>query len=285
MTKQIKTWQERYHDHPDQEYCMLLEIDELRAELDLLQSDSYEAIWQALQRIETAIVCLPTFEVEVDGGVDACAENIVLAIIKAAALLKSKPALAQTEQPAQGEPVAWLIEYEHRAGGMNRGNSLTKFDYVWHKHSFLSGFKDAKIDSENWRNRKETPLYPAALLQSKPAEPVNQALFDAPEILAKYTGFNGHRQWVKVGAWLHPGDCVAVLSPQRAVQLREGRTQYVEAAQSAKREPLTDEQFNDLVMQHLGPHALTGGKMSVYDAFLLAVRATEAAHGITKGQQ
>lgn len=49
----------------------------------------------------------------------------------------------------------------------------------------------------------------------------------------------------------------------------------------AQRQPLTDEQFNLLVMEHLGPHALTGGKMSVYDAFLKAVRATEAAHGIT----
>ena len=47
-----------------------------------------------------------------------------------------------------------------------------------------------------------------------------------------------------------------------------------------QRQPLTDEQFNDLVMEHLGPHALTGGKMSVYDAFLKAVRATEAAHNI-----
>ena len=47
-----------------------------------------------------------------------------------------------------------------------------------------------------------------------------------------------------------------------------------------ERLPLTDEQFNDLVMEHLGPHALTGGKMSVYDAFLKAVRATEAAHNI-----
>lgn len=39
---------------------------------------------------------------------------------------------------------------------------------------------------------------------------------------------------------------------------------------------LTDEEYNRLVMEHLGPHALTGGKMSVYDAFLLAIRATEA---------
>ena len=39
---------------------------------------------------------------------------------------------------------------------------------------------------------------------------------------------------------------------------------------------LTDEESNRLVMEHLGPHALTGEKMSVYDAFLLAIRATEA---------
>ena len=43
-----------------------------------------------------------------------------------------------------------------------------------------------------------------------------------------------------------------------------------------QRKPLTDEESNRLVMEHLGPHALTGGKMSVYDAFLLAIRATEA---------
>lgn len=54
----------------------------------------------------------------------------------------------------------------------------------------------------------------------------------------------------------------------------------VNRAAPAAREPLTDERYNDLVMEHLGPHALTGGKMSVYDAFLLAIRATEAAHGI-----
>jgi len=47
-----------------------------------------------------------------------------------------------------------------------------------------------------------------------------------------------------------------------------------------QREPLTDEEFSNLVVENLGPHALTGGKMSVYDAFLIAVRATEAAHGI-----
>jgi hypothetical protein len=53
--------------------------------------------------------------------------------------------------------------------------------------------------------------------------------------------------------------------------------------EAPQRKPLTDEEFSNLVVEHLGPHALTGGKMSVYDAFLIAVRATEAAHGI-KGE-
>ena len=48
------------------------------------------------------------------------------------------------------------------------------------------------------------------------------------------------------------------------------------APQKREWQGLTDEEYNSLVMEHLGPHALTGGKMSVYDAFLLAIRATEA---------
>ena len=63
-------------------------------------------------------------------------------------------------QPEQ-EPVAWIIEYEVRAGGTNRGSSLKKFDYVWHKCSFVSEDKDAELDAITWRNRKETPLYTA----------------------------------------------------------------------------------------------------------------------------
>ena len=44
--------------------------------------------------------------------------------------------------------------------------------------------------------------------------------------------------------------------------------------------PLTEERRGDLVMEHLGPAALTGGKMSVYDAFMLGIDAAEAAHKI-----
>ena len=33
-----------------------------------------------------------------------------------------------------------------------------------------------------------------------------------PEILAQYSGFNGHRQWATGSAWLYPGDAIAVIS-------------------------------------------------------------------------
>jgi hypothetical protein len=44
--------------------------------------------------------------------------------------------------------------------------------------------------------------------------------------------------------------------------------------------PLTDQKRGDLVMEHLGPLALTGGKLSIYDAFLLGIDAAQQAHGI-----
>lgn len=39
---------------------------------------------------------------------------------------------------------------------------------------------------------------------------------------------------------------------------------------------LTNNHVNDLVMDHLGPRALTGGKMSVFEAFCEGVRAAES---------
>lgn len=50
------------------------------------------------------------------------------------------------------------------------------------------------------------------------------------------------------------------------------------AAQSV---PLTDEQVTDLVVEHLGPRALSHEKMSVLQAFEEGIAAAEAAHGIT----
>lgn len=57
---------------------------------------------------------------------------------------------------------------------------------------------------------------------------------------------------------------------------QEIETALTQPEQKREWQGLTDEEYNRLVMKHLGPHALTGEKMSVYDAFLLAIRATEA---------
>ncbi len=50
-----------------------------------------------------------------------------------------------------------------------------------------------------------------------------------------------------------------------------------------KREPLSEQRISFMVMEHLGPSALNSGKMSVYDAFILGVKAIEAEHGIGGG--
>jgi len=51
-----------------------------------------------------------------------------------------------------------------------------------------------------------------------------------------------------------------------------------------KPEPMTEHQRGNLVMEHLGPAALAGDKMSPLDAFTLGIEATECFHGITKEQ-
>lgn len=48
----------------------------------------------------------------------------------------------------------------------------------------------------------------------------------------------------------------------------------------AERAPLTEDQRGNLVIEHLGLSALTGGKMSPLDAFDLGLDAAEVAHGI-----
>ena len=60
--------------------------------------ETYEDLWNALQKIDTYAVFLPTFEVVKEGGLDAVVENIVLAMQK-------------LTQPAQ-EPVAMRYDYD-----------------------------------------------------------------------------------------------------------------------------------------------------------------------------
>lgn len=45
--------------------------------------------------------------------------------------------------------------------------------------------------------------------------------------------------------------------------------------------PMTDEALWTAVIEHLGPEALSGGRMSILDAFHLGITVAEAHHGIT----
>jgi hypothetical protein len=53
--------------------------------------DSYESIWNALQRISTVAAMLPTFTVDHEGGIEAFTQNIVDAINRLAALSSTAP--------------------------------------------------------------------------------------------------------------------------------------------------------------------------------------------------
>lgn len=60
------------------------------------EGDSYDAIWNALQRIDSVAVLLPTFEVRHEGGIEAFTQNIVDAIVLASSPQpEAAPAVAQ----------------------------------------------------------------------------------------------------------------------------------------------------------------------------------------------
>lgn len=52
-------------------------------------------------------------------------------------------------------------------------------------------------------------------------------------------------------------------------------------AMRPERVPMTDEALWTAVIEHLGPEALSGGRMSILDAFHLGITVAEAHHGIT----
>lgn len=63
--------------------------------------ESYEDLWNALQRIDSVAVTLPTFEVRHEGGLDAAMQNIVDAILAASARLEA----AETAGAGKSSPV------------------------------------------------------------------------------------------------------------------------------------------------------------------------------------
>jgi len=69
----------------------------------------------------------------------------------------------------------------------------------------------------------------------------------------------------------------------KAIDAIRTAIQQAEAQQPAtpERVPMTDEALWTAVIEHLGPEALSGGRMSILDAFHLGITVAEAHHGIT----
>jgi hypothetical protein len=90
----------RYPEHRIGYNTPLYTADQLRTAIaaaggGVPQGDSYDAIWNALQRIDSVAVLLPTFEVRHEGGIEAFTQNIVDAIV-----------LASSPQPEAASAVA-----------------------------------------------------------------------------------------------------------------------------------------------------------------------------------
>jgi hypothetical protein len=88
-------------------------IDEIDAAIvglrPMSNGDTYDSIWNALSRIDTAAVALPTFEVRHEGGIEEFTRNIVDAILAAAERLQ-KPMLDEAIARALiTETWAWAV--------------------------------------------------------------------------------------------------------------------------------------------------------------------------------
>lgn len=59
------------------------------------EGDSYEAIWNALQQIDSVAAMLPTYTVDHDGGIEAFTQNIVDAIAAVQQALASRQAVSE----------------------------------------------------------------------------------------------------------------------------------------------------------------------------------------------
>jgi hypothetical protein len=63
-----------------------------------------------------------------------------------------------------------------------------------------------------------------------------------------------------------------------SVNLPPGTLLYI--APGAGNVPMTDDERGFACIEHLGPHSLTGGKMSIIEAFARGIDAAEAHHGV-----
>lgn len=75
-----------------------------------------------------------------------------------------------------------------------------------------------------------------------------------------------------------PTELLHLCEKEREAVRRYAEAYALQAVESLRREPMTEFQRGIMVMEYLGPEALTGGKMSVLDAFTLGIDAAEKFH-------
>jgi hypothetical protein len=192
-----------------------------------------------------------------------CAANPDKPLDKVAVACDIKTLCANGELPDSFQQVAdWV------ASGQMPGQPAPEPEYVQLRHIKEDGELSpwgAPIDPKERHSRWADGVEMRLLYTAPQPVPVHQPL----AVLLKQSRENFERNFGKGGAgwadWIY-SDIAELLSEP--------------AAQPAPAQPLTAEQINQLVWEHIGPQAQADGKSSVYDAFLLAIRATEAAHGI-----
>lgn len=120
---------------------------------------------------------------------------------------------------------------------------------------------------------KAAPVAPVGSLRDKvypqaapvaPAEPVAQPLTDEPDIIAICSEPDGSREWWSGGAWLRPGEAVAII--------KHG---IGEKAAPKSVQPLTDEQIQKI-------WDVASGAIPGWSRHITYARAIERAHGIGK---
>ena len=100
-------------------------------------------------------------------------------------------------------------------------------------------YPDGRIDHELVGTQREVEWW-CSTDEGRAAGRRSVALFLAPadaeaaDILAEYPPSGFGRQWVEVGAWMHPGDVIALLDDWREVaQMVEPRSNLPEVAGSS----------------------------------------------------
>ena len=211
--------------------------------------NSYADLFNALQRIETAAVFLPSFKITHEGGLEAVVQNIVNAIA----------ALAEpVQEPVQRkEHCLWArngnepCPHVQRAEPVQELPWLRAIDEAMVDHHV--GVADVTDDYETAKRKLNTLLCHAQDIGAhfaKQAEPVQEPV-----------------------AW-GSGDGYWIRAEDKAIRPDRERFTVAFYTSPPQRKPLTEEEIEVLAKKHNG---------IFYDCDIHFARAIEAAHGIKEG--